>query len=284
MKKLLVILHVFYREQLDLFIEKLKNINGCDWDLIITSDNLREKDIKKVRDFRSDAQIIRMDNCGYDVWPFIQVIRSVSIEKYDYILKLHTKNVDKTETIRLNGLKLDGKKWNDLLINSILKSPEQFRSCIDRLENNPRCGMVCSYELYVSLTKRRPEDMSMLMNEAERIGVKIKHERFCAGTMFMIRPECLKKIIKADFEPSMWKQGSSHAKGTLAHVYERLFSIVVADAGYYCNTIATYKVNAPRVFMHRHISPILKQAFTISRYGEDSKKCLIILGQRIMLE
>lgn len=283
MSKILVILHIYYHEQTDYFIEKLSNINGCQWDLLVTYTTHNQRTIDKIRKFRPDAVIMQADNIGYDVWPFIQAIKSVNIYSYDYILKLHTKNTSGKRKIRFNGQKFTNRKWGDLLVNSMLKSPEQFRKCLDILDNNPKAGMVCSMELYVGLTQRRAEDMSLLENETQRIGLDIRKGKFCAGTMFMVRPQCLKKIINADFDPAQWEQRPSHSGGTLAHVYERIFCIAVLDAGYRCKTIAAYPLNIPRVFIHKYISPQMKKIFTMDRFGEDRRKCVVILGKRIML-
>lgn len=49
MKKLLVIFHIYYHEQIDYFIDKLCNINGIDWDLFITYTSESEETISKLR-------------------------------------------------------------------------------------------------------------------------------------------------------------------------------------------------------------------------------------------
>lgn len=284
MDKVLVVLHIFYHEQTDYFIEKLSNINSCQWDLLVTYTTPDQDTIDKLRAFKPDVMLMQTDNRGYDVWPFIQAIKSTDIYSYDCILKLHTKKTVSHNVMKLNGQKLTGHKWEDLLVNSLLKSPEQFRKCLSILDTKPEAGMVCSLELFVGLTQKRPEDMSLLENEAIRIGLHVRQGDFCAGTMFMVRPQCLKKIRNAEFNPDLWKQGPSNGIGTLAHVYERIFCIAVRDAGYRCMTMAAYPLNIPRVFLHKHISPQMKKIFTIDRHGEDRRKCVIILGKRIMLE
>lgn len=283
MKKLLVILHVYYHDHVTYFIDKMKNINGCEWDLIVTYSEQSQRTKKKFKDFKPDTKFVVVDNTGYDVWPFIQTIKAIDLSGYDYILKLHTKNIN-NPSIKLNGLRQTGHRWRNLLVDSMLKSPKQFSKCLKRLEKNPKTGMLSCYELFVNLTDRRPEDTYMLEEEATRIGLQIKKGKFCAGTMFMVRPECLKTIINAEFTPDMWVAGKSHSLGTLAHVYERLLCIAVLDAGYRCNTITTNRKKATKVLIHRRISKVLKSIFTIDRRAQDQKKFMIIFGKRIMLE
>jgi len=281
--KLLVIFHIYYHNQVDWFVDRMRSINGCSWDLKVTFSQEDDATIDKIRNLKPDAEFIKVGNNGYDVLPFINVLKNTDLAPYDCIMKLHTKNIDKASSIKLNGIRLSGEMWRDFLVNSMLKSQKQFTKCLKRFENNGT-GMVCCEELHVALTRRRPEDMSLLEKETTRIGFHTKRGRFCAGTMFMVRPACLEKVISADFSNSEWCSGASHIKGTLAHVYERILSIAVIDAGYRCDTIAAYKSNIPRVFIHKRISPALKQIFTFDRYGEDARKCLVIFGCRIMLE
>ena len=284
MSKVLVVLHIFYHDQTDYFIEKLSHINGCEWDLLVTYTSENEATIRKIKEFKPDATLMKADNVGYDVLPFIKAIKSVDIDSYDYVLKLHTKNRSTKKVIKLNGKKLSGVDWGDLLVNSLLKSPEKFGKCLGTMENSPKIGMVCSLELYVGLTKRRAEDMSMLEEECRRIGLEVTRGKFCAGSMFLIRTECLKKIINSEPQPEKWVAGPSHNIGTMAHVYERIFCIAVLDAGYRCSTIATYPLNIPRIYIHKYMSYGMKKIFTIDRYGEDRRRCVTILGKRLMLK
>lgn len=283
MKRILVILHIYYHDHVSYYIDKLKNINGCEWDLIVTFSELSQRTKKKIQDFKPDAEFVLVDNTGYDVWPFIQTIKAVDLSGYDYVLKLHTKNIN-NPGIRLNGLKQTGHRWRNLLIESMLRSPKQFARCLKRFERKPKLGLLCCYELFINLSESRPEDTYMLEEEANRIGLKIKKGRFCAGTMFMVRPECLKTIKETEFTPDMWVTGKSHSLGTLAHVYERLFCIAVLNAGYKCGTITANHRKATKVLMHRKVGHALKFIFTIDRRAEDRKKYMNILGKRIMLE
>lgn len=283
MKKLLVTLHVYYHDQIDYFIDKLCNINGIDWDLFITYSDFSEDTMAKLTKFKPTLKMMQVGNTGYDVWPFIQVIQNTDVKKYEYILKLHTKNLEVSHH-KLNGLKLRGSNWRNILVDSILKSPERFKKCIDILRNEEETGMICSYELFVGLTQKRKEDMSLLTEEAERIGMQIQNGKFCAGTMFIIKTACLEKIIEAEFHPDMWKCKGSHSGGTLAHVYERIFSIAVEDAGYKVKKVASSRLNKSIVFTHKHVSPVLKSIVNIDRYGEDSRKALTLFGRRFILD
>ena len=89
-KKILVHLHLYYQNQLNYFIKKLKNIT-CEFDLIVTLANENPKITEKIKQFKPNAKILVVENLGYDVYPFIQVINEAELKNYDYILKIHTK-------------------------------------------------------------------------------------------------------------------------------------------------------------------------------------------------
>lgn len=282
MKRLLVIFHIYYHDHIDYYIQKLKNINGVEWDMIVTYNEMKDETMAKVKDLKPDTVFFAVDNTGYDILPFIQAIKAYDIMKYEYIMKLHTKNTD-CRKYKLNGISLKNDRWRNILVDSMLKTPERFRRCMNIL-NDEKTGCLCSYELYVKLTMKRKEDLSLLKNEAERIGIRTDSGKFCAGTMFIIRPECLRKIVEADIDLSRWQNKGSHAKGTIAHVYERLLTLSVEDAGYNISTLPTYCRNYPTVMVHNAVSPVIKWIFSLDRYGEDYRKCLTLFGKRIMLD
>ena len=62
MEKVLVHLHLYYQDQLLYFLEKLKNINNCTWDLVITVCEHNEEIKQKILEFKPDAQIILVKN------------------------------------------------------------------------------------------------------------------------------------------------------------------------------------------------------------------------------
>lgn len=282
MNRILVILHIFYHDQVDFFVSRLNNIRGYNWDLVVTLDQMNESTTEKIRRMKPDAQFIIVDNIGYDVWPFIQAARTVNISKYDLVLKLHTKNIDKF-IWKINGLKLTGEKWRNLLVDSILGSPVQFDKCLEAFKDQ-QTGMVCSYELLVKPSNKFPEDKELLIAEGERIGLRDVRQPFCAGTVFIVRPVCLTKIINATFENSRWQSSNqSHQMATLAHVYERIFGSAVSDSGMTVKGVPSSMYNYFKIRIHKTFGCILKNILNAD-YAEDGNKYLTVLGIRFLLK
>lgn len=281
MSKLLTVLHVFYHDQVDYFIDKLSNINGIEWDLVVTYSEFSAETEAKLKIFKPDVKMLQVGNAGYDVWPFIQVIQNIDFDEYEYVLKLHTKGPSKQ---RLNGVNFKEWLWRDLLVKALLKSRSRFAACIRLLETQSDIGMLCSYELYKDMDGVLPEECEMLQNEAERISLEVTDEYFCAGTIFLARLDAFRKLKEIEFSEESWGNlNKSHGNGTLAHVYERILCLLVADEGYRIETIIGSKKVSGKVFYKRKISPVFKSIFNIDRDPKTLDKYLTLLGLKMRL-
>lgn len=281
MSKLLTVLHVFYHDQVDYFIDKLSNINGIEWDLVVTYSEFSAETEAKLKIFKPDVKMLQVGNAGYDVWPFIQVIQNIDFDEYEYVLKLHTKGQSKQ---RLNGVNFKEWLWRDLLVKALLKSRSRFAACIRLLETQSDIGMLCSYELYKDMDGVLPEECEMLQNEAERISLEVTDEYFCAGTIFLARLDVFRKLKEIEFSEESWGNlNKSHGNGTLAHVYERILCLLVADEGYRIETIIGSKKVSGKVFYKRKISPVFKSIFNIDRDPKTLDKYLTLLGLKMRL-
>lgn len=281
MSRLLTVLHVYYHDQIDYFIDKLANIGGVEWDFIVTYSTYSQEIEDKLRAFKRDVVMFKVENIGYDVWPFIQVLKTIDFSKYDYILKLHTKG--KSE-IKLNGLSLKGWGWRDMLVDSILKSKSRFAASLNILEQDSNVGMVCSYELYKDLNNMMQRDVELLDGESKRISLTINDAHFCAGTMFLARLSVFEAIKEIDFTSELWgTESKSHVSCTLAHTYERIFGIMVIESGYRFERMMSSPLSSGLVYYKSNISPIFKKIFTLDRDRQNGNKYLMLMGVKINL-
>lgn len=89
--RVLVIYHVFYEHLSGYYLDKMRNITSCEWSLIVTGDHLSQGTIDSIRELKNDAVFLKCNNIGYDVWPFIAGIKTVNLDDYALVIKLHTK-------------------------------------------------------------------------------------------------------------------------------------------------------------------------------------------------
>lgn len=279
--KVLVILHLYYEEQLGWFLDKLAHIHGCDWDLLLTGPSFSETSVSAIRAFKPDARFLACENVGYDVWPFLRAFQEISPDDYDWVLKLHTKGNTGSHKIRINGTHLTGFMWRDILVDALLADDVRWGEVLNacsRLE----CGMVCSRKLYAQLGFK--EDHSLLDDELTRIGLRTDERRFCIGTMFMLRCSLLKVLPLQSFRAEDFpRESASNSGGTLAHTYERVLSLLAPAQGYEVVTTGS-DAAFERKQRFRHITkPVLDFLFSIDRKGEEGRKYLTILGIQIPL-
>lgn len=281
--KLLVHFHVYYEDQVPWYIDKLSNINGCDWDLIVTSSNLSEDTAQLIRSFKEDTVFLTTENTGYDVWPFISMLRHVNLDDYELVLKLHTKNHNDVPCA-LDYVKVVGFQWRDFLVNAILGSKEQFRKCYNLFHDKPDCGIVFERILLRKSRRILPEDASALDVELKRMGIRKNYRFFCAGTIFMARAAAYKRLrdsyLTADCFPA---KSESHSGGSLAHVYERILTFLVRDEGYKIYTVTSEPWITFKVKMRLFLNQYLKRIFALEHEPPYDYKVLTLFGKKIVV-
>lgn len=274
MKKILVHLHLYYHDQADYFISKLKNISGAEWDLIVTYSTPDEVTFSKLRAFKPTVIFKETENVGYDIWPFIKVVRTFDLTPYDYVLKLHTKR--SITKFRLNVLPLRGYRWRDALVDAILYDKKQFRKVLQKFEGNKRIGMVSS------LLTRVKQDFydEYVIYELQKLGLTQKDKYSCMGTMFMIRKELLDPLTHPHINLELFKDENpkSGSQVSIAHIYERILSQLPI------NKDSTHWFTTPKlseklkIKIAKALEPALKFIVECDRKGPERRKYVKILG------
>ena len=278
--KLLVHLHLYYHNQIDYFIEKLSNIEGCDWDLYVTYVEENPKTFEKIKNLKPETKFFKVKNIGYDIWPFIQIIRQVELKNYDYVIKLHTKAKSK-QNIEIGDLPaISGFFWRDELVNSILHSKMHFKNILKIIDKNKNIGFVSSKFFYIPIGNILPEDNEMLWDLKEKLGIKSNLNYFLAGTMFMIKSNLLEIIKKSEIKEDDFPQKSaSNGNSTIAHTIERIFAMI-CDMNK--NEIYLIKTNKYYwKYLQIYFENTIKEIFSIRNSDDKKHKILTILGIKI---
>ncbi|MDR1196140.1 MAG: CDP-glycerol glycerophosphotransferase family protein [Endomicrobium sp.] len=268
--KIAVILHLYYTKQLSFFLDKLKNLQGYNWDLFVTLVKDDARIVNQIRAFKSSAKIFITGNIGYDVYPFIYVINQINLAEYAYIIKLHTKNLlsDREETL-LNGVLTDSATWHNSLVNALLKNRQTLKANISKFQNNKTIGMIGSRLCFVKNKEYYQNLMQKINLSLRKIGLtEVKECRFIAGTMFMARASIF-KILQNKFSSEDFETSDKNTKcGTLAHAMERVFGIITQVQGYKIHGVGKLYfllLKAKNILIRRHIS--LKGNLSIRLFG-----------------
>lgn len=229
--RLAVHLHMYYWEMWPEIKKYLRNLEDYPYDLFVTMNKRNatiEQDIKKVHE---NTVFFEVENRGYDVGPFVYFLHQIDLEKYDLILKIHTKNNKSGACGVINGRWMSRKSWFMLLIEALIGSKSIFNRNIKAFNQDAYLGMIGSKYLITSSSTKTVIDG--VVENMERLKMtNYLPIRFVAGTMFMVRSEIMQKIKDSfnitDFEIT---SGKIHDE-TLAHVLERLFGCFTQALGY----------------------------------------------------
>jgi len=252
MTKLLIHFHLYYLDQLDYFLEKLSNIEGCTYELYVTMVEKNAEAEQKILRLFPDARILLVPNKGYDVGPFIDVLNRVNLRDYDYVLKVHTKNTSLNNGDKINGKWISRKCWMPLLVESLIGSEKIFANNLLRFARHPETGMVASKYLITSSTDSYTNILPQVQNTIKKLSLNVPQKlTFVAGTMFMARAHLFCPIVKAgytlnDFEPT----GRTSQGNQLAHVFERVFGAMITGQQHsiYKNNKGTCKTKFTYIF------------------------------------
>lgn len=240
MKKLLIHVHVYYPERW----EEIKNciLNFDDYDLIVTvAEHLKDFDSSIKQDF-SAAQIFTVPNKGYDIAPFLFVLKKVNLDDYEFVLKLHTKRT-LPDGEYLNRYVVSGDRWKNYLLEPF-KSAEQMNKNYELFSKDKKLGAISHYKCIMPLKRDK-----FLANFLEYHNDSVKDSFFVAGTMFLARAFLLNEFQGRDYS---FEDFEEPKKGSfqLAHYLERFLGYSVYKQGH---TIMPYDYDQKMLCLKRKI-------------------------------
>lgn len=204
----------------------IKNIT-VPFDLVITMvkrDVAFENMVKK--DF-PNAKILVVENRGFDVGPFIQVLNETNLDNYSYIIKLHTKR--NFEHYIFNGYNMGGARWRKYLLDFI-SSKRNFNTILNVFSHNNKVGMVANHKLISN--KNILNCMEKCFELSQKMNLPLTKFEYVCGTMFMVRADLFNVLKKLNISINDFEIPRSHRDGQLPHVFERMFGFIVLAQGY----------------------------------------------------
>lgn len=229
-----ILLHIFYLDQIDFMINALKKVNNCEMKLCITASNNFDQVVEKMSPNLPNCNFIKVENVGYDVFPFLRGLQESKLSNFDYIIKLHTKNKRLENRNKVYGIDVSGYTWRDDLVNAILGSKEIFSHNLNFMENNPTVGSIGSGKYLFSTLENQEEENYNLAEWRAAFDIE-KSNHYFGGTMFMARAYPFERFKRVRLEANYFKSADKLTSGShtdKAHVFERLFGLVVESEGF----------------------------------------------------
>ena len=268
--KLLAIIHIYYPEIWPQLKACLKNIT-LPYDLIVTFVEDHDNIVEDIMKFKPDARIMLCDNRGYDVGPFMQALKSVCLDDYTYLIKLHTKRDILAEfppQPSVFSVKYTTDYWRKALF-SFIASQYNFEKCIESFENDKKLGMINQKNLLFNINTSYSDDLRSF-DILERMNFHLDNFQYVAGTMFLARAELFKCLqgLEIQFSQTNRKEMTGNA-----HIMERVLGGIVYGQGMYiADTYSNYSPVEVGKF-YPLIYPILR--FFIHKKITNSRKKLI---------
>ncbi len=233
-----VTVHVYYAELWDEIYEYLNNISH-NYTLYITTTKSLYENVKTLKMPNVKVEIYAYDNIGYDIYPFLQIMKILERDNIDVFCKLHTKRGDKHTS----------KDWKLELINSLIGTDSIFAGAVSAFEKNSNLYMLGSSSFYKSieyLLMNNKENITDLANIAHLDINKVLSCGFFAGTMFWGKLSHYTELFaNIDVQILLSKQNNkstiSNSDGTFWHALERFLGVTTnkqSEVGLvYCGNI-----------------------------------------------
>ena len=275
-KRILVHFHLFYKDQIDYFIKKLKNITACNWDLYVTYCSEDNTFREKITEVKQDTHFIKVENLGYDIYPFIQLIKKLNINDYDYVLKIHTKGY------RSNKCSFGEKYiWRDSLVNALLLNKQHFKKILTIFDKNKTIGMIGAKTLILDMKDSNyPEDSFLFDKICEKYQLNNNKGHFIGGTMFVCRATLLGYLKNINFDKQDFEIVQKECRnGTICHVLERLLCTMITNQGYEIYGMKEY------IPFSKRLKKFMQNIFSIKNANKNNRKIkrLVLLGIKLNL-
>ena len=250
-----VVVHIFYPELAGEIYDYIKNIVEP-FDLIITTPH--EGAVSQLIDIfaplASSVAVALSENRGRDVGPFLAVHRSGMLERYDAVLKLHSKKSTYSDS---------GQQWQQSLFRQLCGNSQTVRRSLALLRDGTT-GMVGPHDYYLTHPHYWGANRATVCALMQSLTpTTLKEEDvplgFFAGTMFWFAPKAIAALH--DIPDSLLTFAPENGKqdGTLAHALERLFGILPQLSGYTITSLALAGRSLNDVATLDHTVPVLKK-------------------------
>ncbi len=247
-----VVVHLFYLELLDEILDDLDNIVEP-FDLYVTTPF--EADIPQIlaaSDRRSrGVKVMLCRNKGRDVGPFLALYRTGCLDRYQAVLKLHSKK---------SRYSSKGDFWRRELYAPLCGNSMTVLQSL-RLIREHGCGVVGPARYFLTDEKFWGANRKRLGSILAACGVHSKSEQpelaFFAGTMFWFAPNAFSAIHRAHGETVAFEPENGEQDGTLAHAWERAFCLLAREAGFGVSSVMLAGRNIFSVDSSRNQVPVL---------------------------
>jgi rhamnosyltransferase len=197
--------------------------------LLVTTPHGQGSQIRTLGGENPLIEIYESENRGRDIAPFLMLLNAGRLDRFDAVLKIHTK---KSPHLRLGNLR------RRILYTAVAGHPGIVRRIL-RQFSDPRVGLVGAASFFRTRDVFWMNDKALVETLCRRMEpngpVRLG---FFEGSIFWVRPQALAPLRMLDLQPDDFDAEAGQLDGTLHHAVERIFTLSALAAGYETRSIA----------------------------------------------
>lgn len=172
---------------------------------------------------RADVTLYPVENRGRDIGPFLTVLRSGALSRYDAVLKIHTKRSPHLP---------HGEVLRKALFASLAGRASVVEKTLATMRD-PNVGMVGWRHVFMTGSRQWHTNRERVETLAARLDPPADPRlAFFGGSMFWFRPAALRSITALPLSADDFEPEAGQLDGTLHHALERCFGIAAAASGF----------------------------------------------------
>jgi lipopolysaccharide biosynthesis protein len=228
-QRIAAVVHVHFPELLPGLLDELAAI-PVPFDLVITnSSGVSIEPVTAPANAKS-TWVLDVPNHGRDILPLVMLVNAGIIDRYELVLKIHTKKSAWRANHELSG---SGEEWRASLTSALAGNEHNVSTILDAFADQPDLGIVTA-DGNVLGSDYWGGDREITGSLLRRIEMNLdgRELRFAAGSMYWMRAFVLQGLFALHLSPEDFEEEAGQVDGTTAHGIERLLGIVAEEAGY----------------------------------------------------
>ncbi|RDJ25417.1 hypothetical protein DWF00_15525 [Bosea caraganae] len=217
-----IVAHAYYPELLTEILKQRALLSGA-VPLHVTVPHDKREQAEAIVAGSDHVHLHSVPNRGRDVAPFLSLLNAGELDRYDIVLKVHTKRSPHL---------LDGNIRRKLLF-ALLFGESNANRRVMNLFADPTVGVVGWGGCYHKNPAYWTDNKARALDLADRMGAgDVARLGFFEGTMFWVRPAALEPLRRLGLAVEDFEAEQGQTDGTLHHALERCFTIAAWSAGY----------------------------------------------------
>ena len=218
-----IVIHAWYLDVLDDLLEQLRDWPSAPPLFVTAAEPVFQQVEERLRASGFPYQLMKVENRGRDIQPFLQAANRLLGQGVEVVLKLHTK-----KSIHLTT----GDEWRRKMVDALaLKGHGD--AILSALSRDRTLGLVSPHAHHFNVKRHLGANASNMQHISWLTALKPSDSKwFAAGSMFWVRLKALAPLIECGLRTSDFEQERGQIDGTVAHAIERLFAACIEDSGY----------------------------------------------------